>query len=49
MNNLHDTQGETNYLPKITGRIMRQIREAMLTKNEHPNAFIQRPKVKLNK
>jgi len=37
-----------NYLPKITGRTMRQVREAMLTRNEQPNAFNQRPTTKIN-
>jgi len=34
-------------LPKITGRVMRQIKEAMLTRNEQPNAFNQRPKCQI--
>lgn len=48
MNNLYWTK-MAQYLPKITGRRIRQIREAMLTRNEQPIAFNQSPKIKINK
>lgn len=35
---------QLNYLPNIRGKIVRQTRDAMLTRNEQPNACIQRPK-----
>lgn len=37
---VHLTQSHS---PKITGRSIRQIRDAMLINNEQPNARIQRP------
>lgn len=43
---VHLTQ---NHSPKITGKSIRQIRDAMLINNEQPNARIQRPMKKLHK
>lgn len=34
---------QLSYLLNITGKIIKQMREAMLTNSEHPIAWIQRP------